>query len=305
VSTYKAKGIIPDTWPNLCGLLTGGVLEAPVLESADLLIGVGLDPIELLPTPWDYPAPLVVINESPTDLRYFDSPVQLVGSIPDLIRDVSAAILRSEPSADWRGAYDERRSALQLEADGLAPHEIVNIARRLASDATVTVDAGAHMLLAMSLWDAEAAGQVLISSGLATMGFALPAAIGAAVASDARPVVCLTGDGGLGMSLAELETAARLELPVVVVVFNDSQLSLIKIKQQPNRNDAARTVSFAPTDFSKIAKGFGVHGARVDRASAFEEAFRASIARDGPSIIDAVVDASRYREILEVVRGRG
>ena len=75
-----------------------------------------------------------------------------------------------------------------------------------------TVDAGAHMLVAMPLWEVGEPHEALISSGLATMGFALPAAIAAAIARPGRRVACLVGDGGLAMTLAELETLARLDL---------------------------------------------------------------------------------------------
>ena len=96
---------------------------------------------------------------------------------------------------------------------GLAPHEVVDAARARAPAGTIaTVDSGAHMLVAMPLWEVDEPGEALISSGLATMGFALPAAIAAALARPGRQVVCFTGDGGLGMALAELETLARLEL---------------------------------------------------------------------------------------------
>ena len=101
-------------------------------------------------------------------------------------------------------------------------------ARARPAGTIATVDAGAHMLVAMPLWQVDEPGEALISSGLATMGFALPAAIAAALARPDRRVVCFVGDGGLGMTLAELETLARLELAVVVVVFNDSALSLIQ-----------------------------------------------------------------------------
>ena len=86
------------------------------------------------------------------------------------------------------------------------------------------------MLVAMPLFEIDEPRRCLISSGLATMGFALPAAIAASLATDA-PVVCLTGDGGLGMCLAELETAARLGRDLRVVVFDDATLTLIAIKQ--------------------------------------------------------------------------
>ena len=111
------------------------------------------------------------------------------------------------------------------------------------------------MFAAMAFWTVDEPGEALISSGLATMGFALPAAIATAHIYPERATVCLTGDGGLGMTLAELETASRYSLPLIVVVLNDAALSLIEIKQQPGQG-GANAVRHSDVDFSAVARGF-------------------------------------------------
>lgn len=121
----------------------------------------------------------------------------------------------------------------------------------------MTVDAGAHMLPAMALLRCERPRSVLISSGLATMGFSLLAAI-AAIARPGRRVFCLTGDGGLGMALAELETIARRRLPVTVVVFNDSALTLIELKQRADDQGGTGAVRYLPVDFAGVARSSGM-----------------------------------------------
>ena len=118
----------------------------------------------------------------------------------------------------------------------------------------------------MPMWPVTAPQQLLISNGLATMGYAVPAAIGAALARPGDPVVALTGDGGLGMCLAELETIARRNLPIVVVVFNDAELSLINIKRQPHHGDD-RSVAYAPIDFGVVANGMGLHSVVAESAA--------------------------------------
>ncbi len=125
---------------------------------------------------------------------------------------------------DHRDAEQARLLAAgPAPVDGLSPQAVVQRARAVAPEGTIaTVDAGAHMLCAMSLWAAESPDETVISSGLATMGYALPAAIAAALARPGRRVVCFTGDGGLGMCIGELETLRRLGLPVTIVVFNDA-----------------------------------------------------------------------------------
>ena len=140
----------------------------------------------------------------------------------------------------------------------MAPWDVVRIVREAAPPASVaTVDAGAHMLAVMPLWSVDEPGQVLISSGLATMGYAVPAAVGAALARPDQRVFCFVGDGGLGMVLGELETIARLRLAVTVVVFNDASLSLIRVKQRPEGHGDERAVRYSPVDFAAVAAGLG------------------------------------------------
>jgi Thiamine pyrophosphate enzyme, C-terminal TPP binding domain len=125
--------------------------------------------------------------------------------------------------------------------DGVSPQTVAQVVRTLASPGSIaTVDAGAHMPPAMSLRSVEEPAEILISSGLATMGFAVPAAVGAALARPGRQVVCFTGDGVLGMSLAKLETLNRLQLPVTVVVFNDARLASIAVKTKAEKSRGVR-----------------------------------------------------------------
>jgi acetolactate synthase I/II/III large subunit len=166
-----------------------------------------------------------------------------------------------------------------------------------------TVDAGAHMLAAMPLWCTENPGEVLVSSGLATMGFALPAAIAASLLQPGVRVFCLVGDGGLGMVLGELETAARLRLPLTIAVFNDSALSLIKIKQRASGHGGSRAVSYGPTDFAGIARAYGIPSARVTCRQELRDAARRSLEVAGPMLLDVLVDPSGYPHILRAIRG--
>ena len=143
----------------------------------------------------------------------------------------------------------------------LTPQDVVTTARAAApAQAIATVDSGAHMLAVMPLWPVDEPQRLLISSGLATMGYALPAAIGAALCSPGVPVIAFTGDGGLGMTLMEIETAVRLRLRVIVVVFNDSALSLIKIKQRASGQGGDEAVGYGRTSFADAAAGHGRRG---------------------------------------------
>ena len=132
------------------------------------------------------------------------------------------------------------------------------------------------------------------------MGYAVPAAIGAAIVKPHQPVIALTGDGGLGMCLAELETIVRRQLPITVVVFNDAALSLIEIKQRDGHGGHS-AVHYAPTDFAAVAAGMGMASTVVEHPSGLARAF--ADADGGPYLIDARIDPSAYPELIQITRG--
>jgi acetolactate synthase-1/2/3 large subunit len=134
------------------------------------------------------------------------------------------------------------------------------------------------------------------------MGFALPGAIGAGLLERERPVVALTGDGGLLMCTGELLTAAREKLRVIVVVFNDASLSLIEIKQQRKRYRPAG-VELGRLDWRAVSEGFGLNGFVANNDDELSRAFDAALGCDGPSVIDARIDRSNYARTIDIVRG--
>ena len=308
--TYRAKGVIGDSAANSAGLLTGATTEAPLLHAADLIVLIGVDSVELIPNPWPYAAPVVSVAAWADLSPYLVPEVALVGDLEKLI----AVLAEHWPAVRWAAtAGNDHRDAeltrlLNAGPDhvrGLAPQAVVQRTRAAAPAGTIaTVDAGAHMLCAMSLWACESVDEVVISSGLATMGYALPAAIGAALARPGRQVVCFTGDGGLGMCLGELETLRRLDLPVTIVVFNDARLSLIAIKAKPEGNGGDNAIGYQRIDFATVAAGYGLRAARADSPTSLDAALAESLHDGGPALIDVVVDPSGYSEILTAIRGR-
>jgi acetolactate synthase-1/2/3 large subunit len=134
------------------------------------------------------------------------------------------------------------------------------------------------------------------------MGFALPAAIGAALADRARPVVALTGDGGLLMCLGELATAVRERLRIIVVVFADGALSLIQSKQA-QRSLPEAGVALGRVEWAALAQSFGVAGFAAADEAELERALTHAIAVRGPSLIEARIDPANYGRTLRAVRG--
>jgi acetolactate synthase-1/2/3 large subunit len=166
----------------------------------------------------------------------------------------------------------------------------------------MSVDAGAHMFSATAFFAVTQPGDVLISNGLATMAFALPAAIAAAIDEPSAPIVCFTGDGGLMMCLGELCTAIEANARVIVVVFNDSALSLIDIKQQ-SKQMPSRGVRWGRHDFAKTMQALGGQGFEATTEAQYQEALQKALLHDGPSLIDVQIDPSGYSQQLKAMRG--
>jgi acetolactate synthase I/II/III large subunit len=285
--TYKAKGVMPDRDVLFAGVFTNGAFEQEIVEESDLIVAAGLDRVELLPRPWSPRQPVV----------------DLEGDVAAGLRQLSDTL----PRADWdldalqRTIADQRRR-LQPRAEQLTADRVVRLASGALPDARVTVDAGAHMFAATMLWPIAEANGMLISNGLSTMGFAVPAAVGAAHLDRDRVVVALTGDGGLLMCAGDLLTLTREQLPVIVIVFNDGALSLIDVKQQQRRH-ASSGVALGGVAWASVAESFrmAAHVATTD--SELERALAAARAHRGPTLIDAHIDPAPYAEMLRLIRG--
>jgi acetolactate synthase-1/2/3 large subunit len=301
--TYKAKGVLPDCHRWFAGVLTNGALERDILEQADAFIAVGLDPAEFM-RPWPFPQPLISITAWPLGRRQIAGAIELVGDVASILQDVAAVL----PATQWDEREIVRSAAAQRErmrpATGplLQPYRVVELVAESYPGARVTVDAGAHMFPVMSLWPAQEPCDILISNCLATMGFALPAAIGASLLEPSRSVVAFTGDGGLLMCLGELRTAARENLPLRVIVFDDSELSLIKIKQVQKGYRTDR-LAMGEMDWCSVGQGMGLLSSVADDESSLRKQLQRTANHSGPVLIAAKIDASAYPYLIRTLRG--
>lgn len=301
--TYKAKGVVADTDPHFAGVFTNAAIEQPILQHADLFIGVGLDPVELIPRAWTRTPPVFNCVLWRVDDRQIPFATQLVGDLAESLDTIGRLL----PEAYWdldsvrREVVDQHRR-IRGQGDGLTPARVVDVSAAAAGTMRVTVDAGAHMFPATLLWPVTEPSGMLISNGLSTMGFALPAAIGAAILDRERPVVALTGDGGLLICAGELLTAAREQLRVVVIVFSDASLSLIAVKQQQRRH-AAAGVALGEIRWCALAASLGVRSHVADNERRLNDALTQALDHRGPSLIEARVNPSAYADTLRAVRG--
>jgi acetolactate synthase-1/2/3 large subunit len=304
MATYKAKGAINDRDPLTMGMFTSAKSDSVLLAAADLVILAGVDPVEMIPGPWRTDAGTVVLARSPGLAYPFRPDAEVVGPV-----EVSAAALADGAvRAGWHPdevarIRDAIRGAGRVAAKGRTADEVVEAVQAAApAGVRCAVDAGAHMFSAMGCWRADAPHGVLKSSGLSTMGFALPAALAAWLVEPGRRTVALTGDGGMMMCLGELSTASRLGAKTTVVVLNDAALSLIDIKQQRQQRPPLG-VRTPRADFAAAARGMGCAAWTVGETDSLEDALKAAFAVDGPALVDVAVDPGGYRDQLAGLRG--
>ena len=305
LTTWKAKGVVPCDHPLFVGLFIGAEAEALCVAEADLIVQFGFDPVELIPRPWRYRAPIIDIAEIAGQSHYAKPGASLIGPL----EEGAAALGGVRRWGGWPATAIEsfrRRIAERYRmppSPAISPQAVVEATLDVApAGCRATIDAGAHMFPVIARWPARALNDVLISNGLASMGFALPAAIASALEEPARPVIAFTGDGGLMMTLGELATAAERACALLVLVFNDGALSLIDLKQQ-GRGLPSRGCRTGPVDFAAAARAFGLEAEQVTSISELRPAIARALDSRRPALIDVFVDPSGYPALLKAIRG--
>jgi acetolactate synthase-1/2/3 large subunit len=309
--TYKAKGVVSDEDPQVVGVFTGGLQEAECIAQSDLMVLVGLDPVEMILQPWRYGKAVCEISKVEHRVHYVQAEARVTGSLEAILSQLNAA-LHDHPSgwqpSEWLNIRTQvlEKLAYPPVKFGVAPDKVVQLAAQACAHKKIVprmaVDAGAHMFSATAFFPSTRPGDVLISNGLASMAFALPAAIACALDDPSQAVMCFTGDGGLMMCMGELCTAIETQAKVVVVVFNDSALSLIDIKQQ-SRQLPTRGVRWRKHDFAGAMQALGGLGFSVHNEAEYAQALQTALDADGPCLIDVQIDASGYAHQLKAMRG--
>lgn len=298
IVTPKAKGTMPEDHDLFIGTIemlgTGYLYD--LIQSSDLLIAVGFDAVEL-DRPWPAAIPMVHIDVIPNVDRYFPSTWDLVGPIGQILKDVGAALgFRSLWGA---GAVRESRERLFEIATktlgGLCPHQVLESIREVAPRETIlATDVGAHKMATGQFWKAYEPGRFMMSNGLSSMGYGVPAALAAKLLNPDCPVMAVVGDGGFAMVMAELETAVREELPVVITVMSDETLSLIKMGHERRGYDPFG-VDFNRLDYVSLAAGLGAKGIILENQADCRDVYREALQSKVPVLVEARINAMAYR----------
>ena len=205
--------------------------------------------------------------------------------------DAASADARSAANIADRAAWEAATVVGDAAWDGpgVTARVVATLRRVLPDDAIVTTDAGNFAGWLARGFRFKRPGTFLGPTSGA-MGYGLPAAIAAALVHRDRRVVAWTGDGGLAMTMAELETAVREKLKLVVLVFDNERYGTIAMHQARREDGAGLGTDLGPIDFAAIARGFGANGTRVDRDADVEVALRSALVADRPTVIQLALD---------------
>lgn len=304
LTTTKAKGVLPEDHPLSAGCIIGGLIERELVRQSDLIVCVGLDAVELQPKPWPYAQPILSLSSH----QACDGAVPAQWSLTaDLGTSLAALTGAMNDGTGWglEAAEAFRKAvsaALDRPATGLSPQRVVEVARAvLPRDTVATCDAGASRLLVVQKWRSYAPRGFLTSNGLASMGYAVPGALAARLAHPDRPVVAFTGDGGFLMAVADIQTSVKEKLPITVVILDDGEIGLIRVKQEIKQVQRYG-VEIGGIDWEKLAQGFGADGVVVDSEAALASALQASARSRTTTLIAAKIDPSGYVDQFNALR---
>jgi acetolactate synthase-1/2/3 large subunit len=298
----QAKGLVDESSSRFLGTL-GAAAEEPILEAleaSDCVLGIGLDPVESSGD-WHLRLPVCsVVNCSRSHGEY--QPVaECTGSVSDLLIEILSKYCGAnewveDEIRDVRCAAERILSVpVEHTAAGLAPYHIVGMMRQVLPEETVVAtDVGAHKMLLSQLWRAPFPGSFLVSNGLSAMGFGVPAALAAALLEPNRPVVGVIGDGGFGMMVQELETARRLGVKPLFVVFCDRSLSIIKVAQR-RKGIASLGVDFAPVDWAAVSAGFGAKAVEPRSLGELKNCMEQWLQNPELTVLAVPIDPDLYR----------
>jgi acetolactate synthase-1/2/3 large subunit len=307
-TSLGARGIVPTRHPLHIGV--PGSYSAPpanrIVHSADLVMYVGCDTGDQLTLNWTIPplaTKIVQIDADPVEIgRSYPNTIGVVGDAKMTLARLLEAIGKPQRHRGFaeeaaRIVGDWHQTMAPLVNDDKAPIRVerlcAEISKALPADGIVVADTGYSGIWTGTMVDFNGEGQTYLRAA-GSLGWAFPASLGAQCAAPNRKVLCFTGDGGFYYHLAELESARRCGIPVTVVVNNNSGFgqNLTGVRRiagnRPGRGEAL--VRFGPTDFTAVARSFGVRGIRVERPAEIAPALSEALAANEPVVVDVVTD---------------
>lgn len=305
-TTISGQGSLPETHPNCLGVVgsNGGVPETrAVVQAADLIVFIGCRAGSVTTELWRYP-------KKGSRILHIDSDPEVIGASykteAALVADARTALAALNAALDGRGidgfdgaatiapAKDAKWAVFRERATSgdrpIRPERTIAALRTvLDDDAIIVGDPGTPCPYISAYYELRTAGRTLFSNRAhGALGYAMSAAMGAALGRPGHKVVALMGDGSFGFTCGELETAVRRKLPITFIVFSNAVYGWIKAGQKTRFNARYFSVDFDRTDHAAVAAAFGVPSWKVEDPDTLDATLRKAIAQDGPSLVDII-----------------
>jgi acetolactate synthase-1/2/3 large subunit len=302
VLTPMAKGLIPEDHPCYVGVLFHALSDylEDLYEMTDLLIGIGYDPVEYNYESWMPDVPLVHFDTRETDMPSAGTIVQYVGPTSEwfnLLKYLNISSIIFDQTV-IKGIQDEMASVYNGFTNHFGPAAALKILQNeLPENVLLTADVGSHLHLIGQFWKTGGKSNIVMTNGWSGMGFGIPASLAAQINNPESTVVCITGDGGFLMMAGEMITAKRYNLPVIIVVFSDGELNLIKVKQSWKNIPPYGTILYQG-DLFGADTFLGIKVLRADSHEKMRKAVIEALSVNEPVIINAVIDPEDYNWLI-------
>ncbi len=304
--TFMSKGSIPSRHPMSIGTLglQANDLITCEFDKADLVITVGYDVEEFSPQFWNPKGDKTVVSVDTVPEQYIDRyyriEAELVGDIAETLDSLSAC----RKFSHWDRRTQERITAAKKDYEPGFPikpqHMLATLRKAMGPSDILVSDVGIHKLWISRLFETYEPNTVVISNGLASMGIAMPGAIGAKLAKPSSNIVSLSGDGGFLMNFQELETAKRLGAGGVHIVWVDGSYGLIEWKQERGGKKPFG-VRFGNPDYVKLAQSFGAKGYKVEKEGELAETLAMAIRSGDLCVVEIPIDYSENGKLATYV----
>lgn len=299
--TLMALGMLPKAHPLSLGMLGmhGARSTNYILQEAEMLIVMGarFDDRAIGKTEQFCPnAKIIHVDIDRAELGKIKQPhVAIQGDVAEVLAQLIPQTDAAD-RADWRKLVADLQrefpGAIPTEGDPLSHYGLINAVAACVDDsAIITTDVGQHQMWTAQAYPLNRPRQWLTSGGLGTMGFGLPAAVGAALANPDRKVICFSGDGSLMMNIQEMATAAENQLDVKIILMNNEALGLVHQQQSLFYKQGVFAATYpGMINFMQIAAGFGLHTCDLNAEEDAHAALQAAISRPGPALIHVRID---------------
>jgi acetolactate synthase I/II/III large subunit len=328
MNTFMAKGVISDKSDR--HLHTIGIREADhasiAMREADLVIAIGYDLVEYSPKHWNgnLDKKIIHIDFTPAESdTYYPPTIEIAADIEYTMYAILGEIERIRKQDETEGEKQRQYRIPQSDPPELfktikreivwrlerykndfsypiKPEKLVLDVRDALDESDIVIsDVGVHKLWIAKIYNTYTPNTCIVPNGFCSMGFALPAAIAAQLVDPSHKIVAMCGDGGFLMNVQEIETAVRLRLPIIVIVWCDYDYGMISLKQIYEFGRSAFT-KFNNPNFVKLAESFGAIGYNVRSTEEFSKVLeKAKVSKSSPVIISVDVDYSRNRLLLD------